>query len=193
MNSGQSEERYDRTEQERMKKLFIIPMTVMTLAMSVSPAFAMDSSRSAVRTQERMEEREERTAQRCEVLDARAKLIIGRYNENFPRHVENHKKVAAGLQTLIASLKADGKDTSKLEAVLTTFNQKVSTFGQQSTAVVDQLKVAQQYACGQSQGQYATEIKKAHDLAVTAHATLLDLRSYYQNSVRPEIKALRAQ
>lgn len=172
-----------------MKKLLIIPMTVLTLAMSVSPAFAVESSRSAVRTQER----QDRMELRCDVIDARAKLIIGRYNENFPRHVANHKKVAAGVQTLITALKAEGKDTSKLEAVLTTFNQKVLTFGQQATAVVDQLKVAQQYACGQSQGQYATEIKKAHDLAVTAHATLVDLRSYYQNSVRPEIKALRAK
>jgi len=173
-----------------MKKILIIPMTVLTLALSVSPAFArMDGDRESSRGA-MMKERSEL---RCDVIDARAKMIIGRYNDSFPRHVENHEKVAAGVQKLITTLKADGRDTSKLEAVLTTFNQKVQTFGQQSTAVVEQLKVAQQYACGQSQGQYATEIKKSRELAVTAHATLVDLRSYYQNSVRPEIKALRAE
>lgn len=180
-----------------MKKILALPVAALTLAMSVSPAFAVTATGTSQMRQERQEMRQEmkqeRVEMRCEIADDRANLIIGRYTQNYPRHVANYKKVAEGVKTLVETLKAQGKDTSKLEAVLATFNQKVVTFSQQATAVVDQLKVAQQYACGESQGQYVTEIKKARELAATAHATLVDLRSYYQNSVRPEIQALRAQ
>lgn len=174
----------DEDEEKSMKKFLVLPLAALSLLMSVSPAFAGVNPRA--------ERARAITEMRCDTVDARSKLIIGRYDQNYPRHVANYKKVAQGVKTLADKLKSEGKDTAKLEAVLTTFNQKVLTFDQQAAAVVDQLKVAQQYACGQSQGKYAEEIKKAHDLAVTAHATLLDLRSYYQNNVRPEIKSLRS-
>jgi malonyl CoA-acyl carrier protein transacylase len=180
-----------------MKKLLVLPMSAITFAMAVSPAFAVSASSLPQMREERQELRQEmkqeRVEMRCEVSDARVNLLVSRYTQNYPRHVENYKNVAEGVKTLVDSLKAAGKDTSKLEAVLATYNQKVVTFSQQATATVDQLKVAQQYACGESQGQYVAEIKKARELAATAHTSLLDLRSYYQKSVRPEIQALRAQ
>ncbi len=171
-----------------MKKYLILPLTALTFLTVASPVFAVEAVNS-----DRSMERQIRTELRCDVSDARVDLIIGRYDVAYPRHVENYKKVAARVAEVVGTLKQNGKDTSKLEAVLRVFNDKVKTFDEQAKAVVAQLKVAQQYACGESQGKYAEEIKKARDLAVTAHATLLDLRSYYQNSVRPEIQALRTQ
>lgn len=172
-----------------------------TLLAAASPALAqVDAANikrvapSAQEPSQRIETRQtnvqQRVADRCAVIDSRTSLIVTRYEQNYPRHVEGYQKMGAIARELMVEVQAQAVDTAKLAAALTTLDTKVMTLSQQSQAVIDQLKVAEQYACGESQGQFKTEMQKARQLAQAAQRTMLEARSAY-NAVRAEILALK--
>ncbi len=189
-----------------MKKQLLISFLVGTsLVVSTSSIFAKTESFTKAERTEKAEKTERAESdkvmltprakqaieRRCAVSETRVTNIVGKYDVAYPVHVRNYQKISQKVKEVITKAQAQGKDTTKLEAVVKTLDEKITTLDQQVKAVIAQLKVAQQYACGESHGKYVEEIKKARELAQTAHKTMLDVRSYYQNTVRPEIQALR--
>jgi hypothetical protein len=186
-----------------MKKHLIGSLVLTSsLLISATPVFAVGSpmprlqqrmdyvEKRQMNTEVKRENVERMIESRCKTLDQRSTAVINRYDKGYPTKVENYQKMMQKAQDVVSRAKQSGKDTTKLEAVLTTLNEKIRTFDQQTKAVIAQLKVAEQYACGESQGQYKTEIMKARELAQTAQKTMVDIQTYYQTTVRPEIVAL---
>lgn len=196
-----------------MKKILVhTALITTTLLAAASPALAQvdaaNMKRVAPSTQEsnqRIETRQETTEQRreavqtnvqqrvedrCATVDSRTALIISRYEQNYPRHVEGYQKMSQVAYQLMAEVQVQGLDTAKLAAALTTLDTKVASLSEQSQAVVAQLQVAEQYACGESQGQFKAEMQKGRQLAQTAQKTMQEVRSA-SNTVRAEILALK--
>lgn len=189
-----------------MHKTFFTATLVMGMfASSATPLLAAVPTPTINRTDEvRMEkidqrkeqmtaEKEKRVAERCTAAAERSKKVLTHYAENYPKHVEAYKKTDEHVANVITRAKAQGKDTSELETVQKTLAGKVTLLDQQVAAVIAQINVAQGLACGDSQGQFVSEMKKARELTQTAFKTLQEIRAYYQQAVRPAIKRLAAE
>ena len=95
------------------------------------------------------------------------------------------------MQKLITNAKAAGKDTTKLEADLKVLDTKITELDTQVKAIVAQLNVAKGLPCGESEGEYKAAILKAREMIVKAHQMALDIRMYYQKTIKPDLLALK--
>ena len=192
-----------------MKKYVAALLCFGMFSAGASPVVAqMNGSTSVQRMENGMERREQRkenvqqlkasasesarkrVEQRCKVTEGRVSKSLGTYNQNYPQHVQTYQRISTSAKTIATNARQQGKDPAALEASLVVLDEKVRLLDQQASAVVAQLKVAEQYVCGQAEGQYKAELQKARDLAKVAHKSILDIRAYYQNTVRVELKKL---
>jgi hypothetical protein len=136
------------------------------------------------------ENTQNRVDQRCKVVEARVSKSLGVYNQNYPQHVQTYQRISTSAKAVATKARQQGKDPAALDATLVILDEKIRLLDQQASAVVAQLKVAEQYVCGQAEGQYKAELQKARDLAKVAHKSILDIRNYYQKTVRLEMQKL---
>ncbi len=152
----------------------------------------------ATRTGDMKEKREElasRAAQmredRCKMLNERNTLLLTRYENNKVRHIAEYQNVKKKVEELVARLKTDGKDTTKLEADLRQLDVLIKKASDDYTAFITALKDTKNYTCGKSEGAYADALKKAMDKLMLARQSLLAVRTYYQTTIRPDILAIK--
>jgi chromosome segregation ATPase len=143
-----------------------------------------------------MELKDKKEAKISQVCTNTSKMIdtrISRFDTNKKKHVENYTKMKTALQQLITKLKAKGFDTSKLETDLTTLGDKITKFGTDYAAYIAKLGETKNFTCGQSQGEFKTALDTARDSLKTVNQDAVDIRNFYQTTVRPDIEALKAQ
>ena len=97
------------------------------------------------------------------------------------------------LTNIATRLKGDNLDTTKLTADLATLKMKIDKVNTDYASVISALKETQGLTCGQSQGQFMGKLGVARQILQTVRQDRLDVRSYIQGTVRPDIMALRQQ
>lgn len=172
--------------------LFVAASSVVKAEESTTTREEMNERRES-RQEERKMVRGFKTELRCDLAEARIDTTTKFYDGTHRRHVEQYQKMVSNFKRLMASLKEKGYDVTKLEADAKLLNDKVAKFSQDHAAFIEQLKQARQYACGESSGQFKTEMQKARELAATLKLDAQDIRAFYQTVIRADIKAVRAQ
>lgn len=173
------------------KTLAVSSAMVIVGLVAFSPALAQTASPLSVPVG--LRQNQGKLAARCDAVEQRLDTRITAFNNNKGRHIEQHKKMVDRFQKLMAELTTKGYDVSKLEADAKVLNEKIKKFGTDYQAFIDQLKIARLYPCGESEGKFRDEMKKTRDLLQTVQQDSLDVRSYYQTTIRPDIQAVRAQ
>jgi|GEM_PF-3905872 len=128
--------------------------------------------------------------ERCKVSATRVSGVLNHYNQSYQLSLVFYKKMADSARRVIEAAKLANKDTSVAENALNVVETKAQSLDQQAKATVTQLKIAQQYVCGNPTGQYAKEMMTARVSAAAAFKTSTDLRSYFLKTVRPSIYTL---
>ena len=132
-------------------------------------------------------------SQACAAREERITLQITRYENNYDRNQAIYDHVKSIVQSALSNLSAKGYDVSQLTADLQTLDGYIQTFQQQKAAVITQLQTAQGYPCGQSEGQFTQAMAEARQLAREAQLTMLNIRTFYQTTIRPDFQDLRNQ
>ena len=183
-------------------KNFLIAILILTPFLVFAPtsqAFERTATSGTGVREEIREQRKEnvkenvnrRIEARCSVSEKRSAQIVGRYDEGYPVLVKNYRQMKERVQKLITNAKAAGKDTTKLEADLKVLDTKITELDTQVKAIVAQLNVAKSLPCGESEGEYKAAILKAREMIVKAHQMALDIRMYYQKTIKPDLLALK--
>lgn len=131
------------------------------------------------------------TDQRCNMVTKGIDARIATFNTRHQTNLDAYYKNEAKLQTLINNLKADGKDASELEADLKVLDVKIKAFNDQVLVVQANLETTKKYACGTSNGQFRESAKQAQDSRKVAINMAKDIRDYIQNTIKPDVAALR--
>lgn len=167
-----------------------------------SPVFAVSDVRQQIedQQQEMQQKRAEVnslrttiTADRCNLANQRIATITSRYETNRMEHIRNYQEMVRHFGDVVATLEAKGYDVTKLRTDATTLDEKIRAFGVAYDAWVTQLGVAKQYACGESEGKFKDELLKSRQLALKVRQAAIDIRTFYLNTIKPDIKAVRAQ
>jgi DNA repair exonuclease SbcCD ATPase subunit len=145
---------------------------------------------------DRMEKMASRAAEkfedRCKFLTEKSTLVLTRFENNKTKHIEQYQNSKKKLEEVIARLKTAGANVTKLEADLVQLNTLIQKASDDYAAYITALKDTKNYACGKSEGAYANALKAAQEKLKTARLSLLEVRNYYQSTIRPDIQAAKA-
>jgi len=131
--------------------------------------------------------------QRAKVIQERIETTIARFNNNKARHTAVYNNIKAKVTDAVATLAANGYDTSKLATDLATYNDKIVKYATDYATFIGLLQTAEQYAPYASQGQFLNAMAQARAQLRTVRQDDLELRNYYQSVIRPDIAALKSQ
>ncbi len=109
------------------------------------------------------------------------------------RHQTAYQRGKDRYSSLVTKLKEKGYDTAKLEADLATWNTKILAFGTAFNDHLDALKAAQHFECGTSNGAFLTSLETARTKLLAVRTAAVDARSYWLNTVKPDLLALKSQ
>lgn len=130
---------------------------------------------------------------KCANVEARIDIRLARFENNKQRHLDNYNRLKQQITDLSDQLSAEGYDVAQLKNDLLVLDQKIKKFGSDVEVFIDKLAEARGYACGKSDGQFKATLKEARDLLAVVHSDILDIRSYYQMTIRPDIQKVREQ
>jgi len=182
------------------------PTTVGTTNPTDSPTTQVKTSREdqlKLRTQELQtktanlqnarEKEATRAAQRCEQIGQKIDTALSNYQNNRTSQINLYQAMAEKIQQILLKLQQNGIDVSTLQSDLQLFNVKIQQLNTDASAAMAQLQVAKQYECGNSQGQFMTQLGKARTLMQTVEKDAQDVRQFFQSKIRPDIETLRSQ
>ncbi len=131
--------------------------------------------------------------QRGEMLQQRIELIITRFENNKERHVEAYNRAKEKVEQLLEALEGKGYDVSKLSQDLSTWEAMIVEFAKDYAVFIDKLKELEGMAVGQSEGQFRSGLKEARQLLRQVQQDVLDIRLFYQKTIRADIQEIKAQ
>jgi len=168
--------------------VLVAGLVALLVALTVSPAMAQQEQSG-----EGESPLQQRIQQRWEMVKQRIELAITRFNNNKERHIKVYNQVKAKVEKLLQQLKDKGYDVSKLESDLATWDQMIRKFAQDYADFIRKLEEIVALTPEQAQGSYASLIKEARQMLQTIHQDALNIRLYYQQTIRADIQELRAQ
>lgn len=133
------------------------------------------------------------SAARCAKVESQVVLKVTRFEANLSRRHAFFNRFSKRVEKLIAKFDEGGYDTTKLKADQIILNQKIEAYAAAKTAYIVILKESQQYACGKSEGEFRSKILDAKEALDEARLANLAVKTYYQETIRPDINALKAQ
>lgn len=180
-----------------MKKTWMIFGLVLCvvgiLLMSVAAAGQVAPRATSPRSSAAEQRQEERQDQASENMTMRIETVIARFDNNRARHVAVYDATKAKIVEMIKTLSAKGYDTAKVQADLQTWDNMLVKAGTDYAAFINLLRATGQYSPFESQGQFRSALGQARQALGLVRQDWLELRNYYQTTIRPDIKALAGQ
>jgi len=131
--------------------------------------------------------------EKCPTIESRIQMKIVNFDNNKIRHLNAYNNLKERLAKVESRLADKGLDTTKLKSYLSVLNSKIDKFTNDYAAYIDKLKETQTFVCGKSKGQFLAKLKEARTALKTVHQDILDIRSYYVNTIKPELQNLKQQ
>lgn len=178
-----------------MKKFAIVPVTVLVMVLAICAAAAgnQQQPQGSYPRSSAAEQRQELQDQRALQIQQRIDLIIARFNNNKERHVATYNAMKAKVQEVVNTLAAQGYDVAKLTADLQIWDQMIVKFAQDYVTFIGLLETAKAYAPYESQGQFSSALAQARAQLRVCRQDSLDMRLFYQQTIRPDIAAVASQ
>lgn len=127
----------------------------------------------------------------CQVMTQKIDINVTKFDNNKSRHDKVFNGMETKMGSIIKSLEAKGVDVGNLKADLAVLSEKVDKFEIDYQAYHEILRATKEFACGQSSGNFVNKVAEARKLLPALRKDILDIRSFYQNTIRPDIIALR--
>jgi hypothetical protein len=129
---------------------------------------------------------------RCPVVESKIQVKSTNFDNSKVKHLEAYAKVKDRLVVIVDKLAAKGVDVTSLRATLVIYDQKIQKFSDDYAIYIGKLKESQVYVCGKSEGQFRTKLKEAKTALAQVHKDAVDIRTYYAQTIKPEINKIRA-
>lgn len=141
----------------------------------------------------RKESREQQIENRCALTTQRIENRITSFYNLKDTHISRHQQILERLQAINTKLKEKGYDTSKLEQDVQTMNEKIVAYATAYEAFITELEATKQYPCGESEGAFLDQFQKSRTKLLEVRSIGLDIRIFYQSTIKPDVRALREQ
>ncbi len=171
-----------------MKRIgvFMAAAAMFIASAGISSAFTLIERPIKIKNLETVE-------QRCARITKNIEKKTTGFDENKDRHYNAYKNLDDRLTKLSAKLKAKGYDVTELDADLVVLDGKIKTFATDYAAYLAKLGETKEYACGHSDGDFKAKLAEARALLKKVREDSQDIKNYFLNTIRPDIKKIRDQ
>lgn len=128
----------------------------------------------------------------CSRITNRVDERVNKYNTYNSETDAQLAKIETRLNEVSAKLKANGADTTTLDAQIKTLIDKKSLLRTDKAAFIAKLTESKQFACGASQGQFKTTIEAARELHKKVMADRRDIKVYIDGTLKPTLQGLKS-
>jgi len=137
----------------------------------------------------KMETAEERCARITKNIEKRTE----NFEENKNKHYSAYKNLKDRIEKFVAKLSAKGYSIDDLAADLSVLDTKIQKFNTSYAAYQAKLGETKEYACGHSDEDFKVKLAEARTLLKTVREDSKDIKNYYLNTIRPDLKEIRKQ
>jgi len=180
--------------------VFTVLLTPLAYSISSDEVFGKFKEQVGDRyevVQERKEEiQETKEANRlriCENLEEKIDTKVNRFNNNIGIHVGKYNHLKDRLEKIVGKLENKGFDIDKLEEDLLILDDLIKEYAVFYKDFVENLKFTRGYACGKSEGGFKDSLAESKDKRDLVKAKREEIREFYKNVIREDIKDLRQQ
>ena len=143
--------------------------------------------------QNKEDKREEIVKRVCNHLEDKVDLKVARFEANKNIHVEKYQRLKNRLMGVLDKLEDKGLDISQLEEDLETLDELIKDYAKAYEDFVESLRFTKGYACGESDGDFKDALKEAKEKLAVVKRLRREIRDFYVNTIRKDIKDLRKQ
>lgn len=130
----------------------------------------------------------------CEKRQGKIEEKIAKFEERKTKHMEAYNNLQDRLEKLSDKLSAKGYDVSNLDEDIAVLKNKIDQFETDFTAALTRAEEAKDFICdNHTSVENKNEIKAARDLIKKVRQDSVEIRSYYKNTIRPDIVAIKKQ
>jgi len=115
---------------------------------------------------------------------------VEQYDKMKRAHVQAYNNMQERVKKFIDKLKEKGFDTTKLQADLVVLNGKVIKFANDYSSYISKLDEARKLGCDDA-AALKVKMQEARDLLKIVHDDCKDIHSYYNETIKADITALK--
>ena len=179
----------------------VVLLFVISISLSVTTVYAKQSTNSANKSQFPHlnlldllnQKKEDWLESRCQRITKRIDKKIENYDSVKKRYHGINQGIQNRLDNLIKRAQKAGYDVTKLQEDKAQLDDKVKNLEPLYDNYIQKLKDTKSYACGQSEGQFAKSLQEARAELKKLRDAIFDIRTFYQTTIRPDIRALKDQ
>jgi cell division protein FtsB len=143
--------------------------------------------------EENKELRDAAIAERCAVLTERVSTRVQRFNTHRQSMLKWSQNMVALAESAIDKAEAVDLSTSEVTSALSNFKAKIASTEVLYDDYLTSLKETQAKTCGESDGEFKTELLESRAAFLKVRNSLLELKRMYQTELRPALQKLRQQ
>lgn len=135
----------------------------------------------------------ERELKRCERLERKISRRVARLGAKDMRQFGSFESLETRLATFSADAKTAGLDTTDLDAVMAELSKKIDSYQASYQKYLDAVKNTGTVTCADGSLKFAEGLKIAKSIVKEVKKAGIEVRKYFKDSVRPEIRDLVMQ
>lgn len=135
----------------------------------------------------------EKEQKRCEKIERKINRRITRLGAKDMRQFSSFESLETRLATFSSNAKTAGLDTTDLDAVLAELSKKIDAYQASYQKYLDAVKNAGAVSCTDGSSKFKEGLKIAKSVIKEVKTAGAEVRKYFRDSVRPEIRDLVEQ
>jgi len=137
--------------------------------------------------------RDQLNTSRCDKIKANAQQHLEKFQTSRETRRNRYQHILTMLETVIVRASEAGLDTAEIKRVQIGLSEKVDQSTTDFGRVVDSAQALRQYQCDQTREELVPLVDDLKSAARQSEASKAEVVTYYQNLVKPALRALKAQ
>src|SRR3989344_5406221 len=134
-----------------------------------------------------------RIAKRCEIITNNIDNRINAYNNKKNAHLKRYENLKNLILKIITNLEEKNYDVTQLKSALSELEAKIIKYTADYEAFIEALKNTQNFACGESEGDFLNALEDAKTALQNVMQDTRDIHYYYKDVFKKVISDLREQ
>lgn len=126
----------------------------------------------------------------CDKVTSRIEFKLNQYESNKDKYTSRYQGVKSRLTDLTEKLEKKECEVGEVQADLEAFDVLINDFAAAFRDFHLTLQGSRQYACGESEGQFANQIQASHAKLQLAKQKAQAVHTYFKNTLKPHIREM---
>lgn len=127
----------------------------------------------------------------CDRTNTRIETIISRYDNQKQKHIARYQHIKQKLSEIVSRLNTHKLNTDELVKDLQRLDELTVQFAANYAKFVSELRAAQQFACGKSEGQFKSKLESARSQLKLARENSIAARELIRTELREDLQNLK--